>query len=58
MVFAEAVQQGWKGGGRMFRQALIVSAVAVAVTGLAYLVENEIYYRKQKRAIRAFIGRR
>jgi len=42
----------------MFRQALIVSAVAVAVTGLAYLVENEIYYRKQKRAIRAFIGRR
>ena len=42
----------------MFRQALIVSAVATALMGFACLVENEIYYRKQKRAIRAFIGRR
>lgn len=42
----------------MFRQALIASAVATALMGFAYLVENEIYYRKQKRAIRAFIGRR
>lgn len=42
----------------MFRQALIVSAVATALMGFAHLVENEIYYRKQKRAIRAFIGRR
>lgn len=42
----------------MFRQAFIISAVAVAVTGFACLVENEIYYRKQKRAIRAFIGKR
>lgn len=42
----------------MFRQALIISAVATAVTGFAWLVENEIYYRKQKRAIKAFIGRR
>lgn len=42
----------------MFRQALITSAVAAALMGFAYLVENEIYYRRQKRAIRAFIGRR
>lgn len=42
----------------MFRRALIASAVATALTGFAWLIENEIYYRKQKRAIRAFIGRR
>ena len=42
----------------MFRQALIISTVAAALMGFACLVENEIYYRKQKRAIRAFIGRR
>lgn len=42
----------------MFRQAFIASAVAAALMGVACLVENEIYYRKQKRAIRAFIGRR
>lgn len=42
----------------MFRQVLIASVVAAAVTGIAQLIENEVYYRKQKRAIRAFIGRR
>ena len=42
----------------MLRQLFIISAVAVAVTGFTCLIENEIYYRKQKRAIKAFIGRR
>ena len=42
----------------MFRQALIASAVATAIIGFTYLVENEIYYRRQKRARKAFIGRR